>query len=311
MDFRLIRIFSVAAFVIMATPTLAATRNASRKSHFTSAIAAVERASGGRLGVAVLDTATGKQLGYRTKERFALCSTFKLLLAADVLSRVDSKQEKPDRAIKYTASDLLDYAPITRKHLLKGEMSVYELCAAALEYSDNTAADLLLKTVGGPPGLTRYLRTLGDKVTRLDRTEPTLNTNLPGDLRDTTTPTAMAATMRKILVGNTLSAASKRQLINWLMNCKTGDAKLRAGLGPTWKVGDKTGLGDRGASNDAAIAWPPKSAPILIAVYYSGSAASDAKKSAVIAKVGSIIAATFHPNSKRVVSDGRRLHNRK
>lgn len=263
-------------------------------STFSQDIAALESRHGGRLGVAVLDTATGKQLGHRAGERFAMCSTHKLLLVAAVLSRVDAGTETLDRRIPYGEDDLLDYAPVTRRHLGDGAMTIGALAAAAMEYSDNAAANLLLATVGGPAGLTRYLRSIDDHVTRIDRNEPSLNTNLPGDVRDTTTPAAMVATMRKLLVGDALSADSRQRLLQWLVGNTTGDAKLRAGFDPAWKVGDKTGSGGRGASSDVAIVWPPGRPPLLVAVYYSGSVNSRAQQEAVIAAVGRIVNAAFH-----------------
>lgn len=280
---------AAAAIPLSATAAFPATPD----SAFGQAIATLESRHGGRLGVAVLDTATGRESGYRMQERFAMCSTHKVLLVAAVLSRVDAGSERLERRVDYGAGDLLDYAPVTRSHVGEGAMTVAALAAAAIQYSDNTAANLLLAGVGGPRGLTRYLRSLDDHVTRIDRNEPSLNTNLPGDVRDTTTPAAMVATMDKLLVGDALSAASRQQLQQWLAGNTTGDAKLRAGLDPAWKIGDKTGSGGRGASSDVAIVWPPGRPPLLVAVYYSGSVGSRARQSAVIAEVGRIIGTTF------------------
>jgi beta-lactamase class A len=233
----------------------------------------------------------GQQIGYRMNERFAMCSTFKLLLAAAVLARVDAGKESLDRQVPYGQSDLLSYAPITRKHASQGSMSVGDLCAAAIQYSDNTAANLLLSTVDGPAGVTRWLRSLGDETTRLDRTEPDLNTNLPGDSRDTTTPAALVATMQKLLTGDALSVTSRKQLARWLIGNTTGGARLRAGLDPAWLVGDKTGTGDRGAANDVAVIWPKKAAmPWFVAVFVSAPNATPAARDAEIAEVGRIIA---------------------
>lgn len=262
---------------------------------FGKTIAAVESANGGRIGVAAMNMANGERLGYRAEERFAMCSTFKLILVAAVLARVDAGNENLERKIRYGVADLEEYAPIARKHLQDGAMSIAALSAAALQYSDNTAANLLLASIGGPEGFTRFVRSLGDQVTRLDRNEPSLNTNLAGDVRDTTTPVAMLATMRKLLVGDALAAASKEQLVRWLIGNTTGDAKLRAGLGAEWKVGDKTGSGSRGASNDVAIAWPPGKPPVLIAVYYSESSVPPEQRSAVIAEAGRAVREEFYP----------------
>ncbi len=264
------------------------------RADFGQVIADLEQKNGGRLGVSAFNIANGERLGYRANERFAMASTFKLLLVAAVLHQVDLGTETLDRSVKFSAADIQSYAPITSKHLKDGQMSVSELCAATLQYSDNTAANLLLKRVGGPAGLTRYIRALGDKTTRLDRNEPSLNTNITGDLWDTTTPIAMLNSMQTLLVGNALSINSKKQLTKWLIGNTTGDAKLRAGFNPAWKVGDKTGSGANGASNDVAIVWPDKNLPFLITVYYTDSTISPEQQSKVIADVGRVVARMFY-----------------
>jgi beta-lactamase class A len=261
---------------------------------FTQSILVLEKKNGGRLGVSALNTENGLRLEYRANERFVLASTFKLLLVAAVLHRVDQNNESLGRAVKFSAADIESYAPITSKHLKDGQMSVAELCAAALQYSDNTAANLLLKTMGGPEGLTRYVRSLNDNVTRLDRNEPTLNTNIAGDLRDTTKPLAMLSTMHTLLVGKALTLRSKDQLNTWLIGNTTGDTKLRAGFKPIWKVGDKTGSGANGATNDVAIVWPQNHHPFLVTVYYTGSTISPEQQSKVIAQVGTIVSQAFY-----------------
>jgi beta-lactamase class A len=255
--------------------------------------AALEASAGGRLGVAALDTGTGRRLAHRADERFAMCSTFKLFLAADVLSRVDAGKESLDRRVTYTAADLLAYAPVTKAHVKEGAMTVGSLCEAAVEESDNAAANLLLKSVGGPDGLTSYLKGLGDTVTRLDRNEPELNGNEPGDARDTTTPEAAVATMERILLGDALSAPSREKLLGWLIACKTGSARIRAGVPKSWRVGDKTGTGARGATNDVAILWPPGRKPILVAAYFSESKMDQDERNAILAEVGKIVAQEF------------------
>ena len=256
-------------------------------------IAAIEMRLGGRLGVAALETGRSQRLEYRAGERFPMCSTFKFLAAAAALHRVDRKQEQLSRFIRYTKGDLLEYAPITKEHVNEGGMTLAALCAAALEYSDNTAANLLLQTIGGPEGFTRYARSLGDERTRLDRVEPYLNSALPGDERDTTTPTAMMANLRTLLLGDALSHPSRRFLDGWLVENKTGSALIRAGLPNEWKVGDKTGRGDNGAINDIAIIRPPGRPPILLAIYFVGSSASLKARQAAIADVARIVAETF------------------
>jgi len=262
---------------------------------FAVQIEDLERAHGGSIGVAATNLEDGKYLEYRANERFAMCSTFKLLLVGAVLSHVDSGEERLSRSVEFTQADILEHAPITKQHLNENKMSIAELCAATLQYSDNTAANLLLRSIGGPKSLTGYIRSLNDKVTRIDRTEPTLNSNNLNDLRDTTTPSAMVKTMQKLLVGNSLSQQSREKLNTWLVGNKTGDKKLRAGIPPSWRIGDKTGAGNNGASSDVAIAWPTDKKPFLVAVYYTGSSTSTDEKNKIIAKVGRIVSKSFYP----------------
>jgi beta-lactamase class A len=185
-------------------------------------IAAIETRIGGRIGVAALDTSNSKRVDYRQDERFAMCSTFKFLAAAGVMKRVDEKKEKLERFVPYGAKEILEYAPVTKEHLKDGGMTLGALCAAAIEQSDNTAGNLLLNAIGGPAGLTNFVRTLGDRVTRLDRIEPELNSAIPGDERDTTTPAAICSDMQRLLLGDVLSEASRRQLEHWLQRNETG-----------------------------------------------------------------------------------------
>ena len=228
--------------------------------------ARIEAESGGRLGVAVINTRDGSRTGHRADERFAMCSTFKLLAGAAVLARVDAGKEQLDRRIRYEARHLVTYSPVTEKHIATG-MTLAELCDAAITLSDNTAGNLLLSSLGGPEGFTAFARTLGDGVTRLDRIETALNEAAPGDPRDTTTPNAMTADIRALVLGNALSAKSREQLRLWLIGSKTGDTALRAGVPAGWTVGDKTGSGERGTRNDVGVIWPPGRAPVVVAVY--------------------------------------------
>ncbi len=256
-------------------------------------IAAIEKRAGGRLGVAVLDSGGGARLLHRADERFPMCSTFKLLASAAVLKRVDAGEEALDRFIRYGHADLLDYAPVTKAHLAAGGMTLGELCAAAIDWSDNTAANLILQAIGGPAGFTEFARSIGDSVTRLDRDEPTLNTAVPGDPRDTTSPLAMARDLQTVLLGTVLSDVSKTQLESWLIADKVGDKRLRAGLPPSWGIGDKTGSGDHGTANTIAILRPPSRAPLIATVYYTeGPEAMDARN-AVHEQAAEIIVSTF------------------
>lgn len=255
---------------------------------------ALERRLDGRLGIAAA-TADRVLAAYRADARFPMCSTFKVLAVAAVLARVDTGRETLDRIVAYGSGDLLSYAPVTRKALEAGagtgQMTVSDLCAAAIVWSDNSAANLLLASLGGPEALTAWLRDTGDPVTRLDRTEPTLNTALPGDPRDTTTPDAMRASLGRILLGTVLSPASRGRLEAWMIACETGRKRLRAGLPPDWIVGDKTGSGDNGSINDIAILRPPGRAPVVVAVYVTGSTASPETYAAAYAEIGRLIAA--------------------
>jgi beta-lactamase class A len=256
-------------------------------------LAEIEAREGGRLGVFVVDTGTGATIEHRADERFPMCSTFKLLTAAAALKRVDEGAERLDRKIAYGPSDLLEYAPIAKTHVAEGGMTVADLCAAAIDWSDNTAGNLVLQSIGGPEGFTQFARSLGDNVTRLDRNEPTLNESLPGDPRDTTSPRAMAASMQKVLVGDVLSDGSRGQLQTWLIGDKVGDKRLRAGLPPSWRIGDKTGTGERGSTNAVAIIWPPGRAALIATVYYTGSSTSADARNAVHKEIGALIAETF------------------
>lgn len=274
-----------AAASVCAGPALAADR-----------LGDIEAGVGGRLGVLALDVATGARIAHRADERFAMCSTFKAMAAAAAMRLVDVGALHLGAFVRYGEADLLSYAPVTRAHVGNGGMRLVELIAAAVEFSDNTAANLILAAIGGPAGWTRYVRGLGDRDSRLDRTEPTLNTAIAGDARDTTTPAAMAADLQATLLGDALSPASRQRLIGWMVACQTGGKRLRAGLPAAWRIGDKTGSGDNGAVGDIAVAWTP-AGPIVIACYLTGAeaASSDAREGA-IASVGKLVAQTFRPH---------------
>jgi beta-lactamase class A len=275
---------------VLATTTQAAEPAPAEKDVTEQRIAAIEAHTGGRLGVAALATGSNRRIEHRAGERFPMCSTFKFLAAAAVLHRIDQKQDQLNRMIPYTAADLLEYAPVTREHVKEGGMTLAALCAAAISYSDNTAGNLLIKAIGGPAALTRYARTLGDEETRLDRLEPYLNSALPGDERDTTTPAAMLGNLRRLLLGDALSPVSRAQLEVWLAENKTGGKMIRAGLPNDWRVGDKTGRGGEGATNDIAILRPPGREPILLAVYSVGSTASPDARCAAVADIARLVA---------------------
>jgi beta-lactamase class A len=253
-----------------------------------AALAQLERANGGRLGVAVLDTATGERSGYRADERFPMCSTFKFLLVAAVLQRVDRHQEKLDRTIAIPPKPLVGNSPLTEPHA-GGTMTAAALCEAALIRSDNTAANLLLATIGGPGGLTSFCRSIGDGVTRLDRTETSLNQALPGDPRDTTSPTAMANDLDSIMLANVLSPASRKQLTGWMEGNQTGLDKLRASLPAGWRAADKTGNNGENTLNDIAVIWPAGKKPLIVAAYITQCDGPDGKRIAMLKQVGKLL----------------------
>jgi beta-lactamase class A len=255
--------------------------------------AALEGRIGGRVGVAALNTGSGEWITHRANERFAMCSTFKWLLAAHMLYLDMHMPGFREQRVMFSDGDLLDYAPVARENLARGWMTVEEMCAAIVVTSDNTCANLLLVGAGGPEGLTHFLRSNGDSVTRLDRTEPALNENAPGDERDTTTPDAMVRTMQRFLLDDrVLNPASRERLIGWMIECRTGRERLRAGLPADWRAGDKTGTSveAHNATADVAIAWPPGRAPILIAAYLSDSNVELPGRNAAHAEIARLVA---------------------
>lgn len=255
---------------------------------FAQRCARLEALYGGRLGVTVIDTATQQEHTHRGDDRFAMCSTHKLLSAAFALWRAERGEESMSRRVVYAKSDLVTWSPATEKFTDVG-MTVSQLCAAAMTVSDNTAANLLFASFGGPAGLTAFVRSIGDGVTRSDRIETELNEATPGDPRDTSTPRAFARTMRKLLVDDGLAPTSRAQLAQWLLDNKTGDERLRAGLPKSWRIGDKTGTGEHNATNDVAIVWPPERAPLIAVVFYAQADATLAQRNGVLADVARLI----------------------
>jgi len=248
--------------------------------------AALEKQAGARIGVAALDTGSGKRIAWRANERFGMCSTFKLSLAAAILAKADKGTVRLDRLVPYGADMPIGVSPVTRKNLSHG-MTIMELCEAAVVYSDNGAANLLLAVLGGPQAMTAYWRSIDDSVTRLDDIE--LKLNIPDGERNTTTPSAMRGNLNTLLLGEVLSPASRDRLLGWMRASTTGINRLRAGLPPAWLWGDKTGTNDSryGAVNDIGIAMPPGRKPILIAAY------AEHANEKVLAEAGAIIAKAF------------------
>ena len=244
--------------------------HADRSSGNDRSFADLEKQHGGsHIGVTAVDHSTSRRIEYRADERFIMCSTFKVLAVAAILKRVDENKEKLDRFVPYGEAQLLAYAPVTREHVKEGGMTLEALCAAAIAQSDNTAANLLLEAIGGPDGVTKTARELGDKFTRLDRKEPELNEVAEGDERDTTTPAAMCRDLERLFTSAFLSTASRARLETWMQQNKTGTGLIRASVPADWKVGDKTGRSGKGATNDIAILRPPSGGPVFLAIYTS------------------------------------------
>jgi beta-lactamase class A len=252
-------------------------------------LARLESESGGRLGLFALDTADGRHIHWRGDERFPFCSTFKMMLAAAVLARGPALLAQH---IRYQASDLVSYSPVTSKHVGRG-MTVAALCAATIQYSDNGAANLLIQRLGGTAAVTAFARSIGDHQFRLDRMETQLNSAIPGDLRDTTTPAAMAGSLQQLVLGAALPPAARKHLKDWLLGNTTGDTRIRAGVPSGWQVADKTGTGEYGSTNDIAIIWPPGRAPIVLAVYFTQPGKDDKARSELIAEATRIAVAAF------------------
>jgi beta-lactamase class A len=255
-------------------------------------IHAYERRTKGRVGLYAENLRTGKKVAWRADERFVMCSTFKASLAACVLSKVDMGQEHLDRMVPYGEKDLLEYAPVAKAkdNLARGALSVEALCKGAVEVSDNTCANLLLASVGGPAAMTNFWRTIGDGASRLDADEPELNRSLPGDPHNTTSPAAMAGNLKRLVVGQMLAPPSRERLTNWMLGCQTGANRLRAGLPKAWQVADKTGDNGKDAAGDIAVAWIKPGQPVLICAYTQGGSPKAEDHDALFAAIGKLVA---------------------
>ncbi|MEU6591824.1 class A beta-lactamase [Streptomyces sp. NPDC046881] len=256
-------------------------------------LAELERRYGARLGVYARNVRTGRTVTHRAGERFAMCSTFKAFAAAAVL-RDHGGCAPLDRVVHYPPHDLLPNSPRTEEHLATG-MTVADLCAAAIQYSDNAAGNLLLREVGGPAGLTRFHRSLGDEVSRLDRWEPELNAAVPGDPRDTTTPEAIAASLERVTLGRALAAADRERLVTWLKGTVTSADRFRKGLPRDWVVADKTGTGDYASAHDIGVAWTTRRTPLVLAVLSSKTAPDAPVDQELIADAAAVVARTLAP----------------
>lgn len=273
-------------FITFSTPLLAATTD--QISTIQQSLADLEKSSGGRLGVVLINTADNSQIVYRGDERFPMCSTSKMMVVAGVLKQSESQKGLLDQQVDIKKKDLVSHSPIAEKRL-NNKMSLAELSAATLQYSDNAAMNKLIEQLGGTKKATAFARSIGDKTFRLDRTEPTLNTAIPGDKRDTTTPLAMALSLQKLTLGDALAVPQRDQLVEWLKGNTTGAASIRAGLPTEWVVGDKTGSGSYGTTNDIAVIWPKDKAPLILVTYFTQNEKEAKSRREVLASAAKII----------------------
>ncbi|UZE97318.1 class A beta-lactamase [Alkalimarinus alittae] len=262
-----------------------------------SLITTVERIAdelGARVGFGAYDLESGQRWEYHADQRFAMSSTFKTLACAALLHRVDAGQENLDRKVSFSESDLVTYSPVTEKYAGGQAMTLSDLCEAALTMSDNTAANLILRVLGGPANVTSFARGLGDGVTRLDRWETDLNEAAPGDQRDTTTPNAMVTNLQDLLLGDALSAKSRGRLRDWLERNQVADGLFRAVVPEGWIVADRTGAGGFGSRSITAIIWPPERQPIIVALYLAETEAPFSKRNDAISEIGKALIVTVN-----------------
>lgn len=278
---------------VSAIPTKPAISVSSANMRIEQQLSMLEKEANGRLGVYLIDTATGAHYSYRGDERFPFCSTSKVMAVAALLKQSEKKPALFTTHLKISQHDLVNYNPITSKHV-GGSMSLAELSAATLQYSDNAAMNLLITQAGGIAAINRFAKSIGDTRFNLVRNEPTLNTALPNDYRDTTTPKAMAESLKNLTLSDALAPQQRAELIAWMKGNTTGDESIKAGLPSGWMVADKTGSGDYGTTNDIAVIWPSNRAPIVLVTYFTQFQQNAAARKDVLAKAASIMTAELH-----------------
>ncbi|MFF9177434.1 class A beta-lactamase [Streptomyces sp. NPDC014793] len=284
---------TAAAMAPALNSTPAAAAPDARPDELRARFADLERRYGARIGVHARNARTGRTVAYRAGETFAMCSTFKAFAAAAVL-RDHGDCAPLDKVIHYPPHDILANSPRTEAHLATG-MTVGDLCAAAIQYSDNTAGNLLLRQLGGPEGLTRFFRSLGDPVSRLDRWETDLNTAVPGDPRDTTTPQALGTAFQRLTLGRALSRADRERLVTWLKGNTTSVERFGAGLPQDWVLADKTGTGDYATANDIGVAWTTRGTPLLLTVLSTKDAKDAPVDNRLIRDAAAVLAEALAP----------------
>ncbi|HSW71158.1 MAG TPA: class A beta-lactamase [Gammaproteobacteria bacterium] len=228
-------------------------------------IEALENSLDGRIGIYALNTANNQSIQYRALERFPIQSTFKIMVVSAILKKNSTDNQLLRKKITYTNEDLVFWSPITEKNINSG-MTISELCAAAMMYSDNTATNLIMKELGGPAAVTAFARSIGDTSFYVSNWEPELNSN-PNNATDISTPKAMAKAVEKLALEETLLVPQREKLVAWMKGNTTGATRIRAGVPKGWVVADKTGSGDFGISNDIAVIWPRDCAPIIVSIY--------------------------------------------
>lgn len=244
-----------------------------------------------RIGLAIQDTGSGANWNYNADERFPMASTFKVLACAALLARSDAGDLDTNRRVPIVQTDLVTYSPETEAWVGQ-EVTLETLCSATMRTSDNTAANKVLEALGGPEAVTTFLRSIGDEVTRLDRWETDLNEATPGDPRDTTSPAAMANSLRNLILGEALSPMSRKTLTEWLVDNEVGGPLLRAGIPDDWLIGDRTGAGGHGSRGVVAVIWPPEHAPVVAVIYIKQTEASMDLRNEAIATIGRALAET-------------------
>lgn len=284
----------LALMAALSSPTLVAAAEFN-VAPLQKAVTDAEKGLSARVGVYMVDLETETVWTHRADERFPTNSTFKTFLCAALLDAGARGTVDPDSRVTVRDADLVTYSPVTEKHVDGAPLSLRQLCEITVTVSDNAAANLVMKAIGGPVGLTAYLRAIGDDVTRADRWEPASNTGIPGDERDTTTPRAAAGTLKKLVLEDTLPGEERKQLTAWLLGNKVGKATLRAGLPDGWRIADKTGAGANGSRNNIAVIWPEGRKPVVIAIYITQTEAPFKARNQAIADIGKALAAGLAP----------------
>ncbi|MDP3269525.1 MAG: class A beta-lactamase [Legionella sp.] len=282
----------MSSFFIACTPSIVV---AQKNSHQSTAsiqqkLAELENSSGGRIGIYAINTANGTHLQYHANERFPMGCTSKVIGVATILNKSVSDSSLLSQKVSYTKKDLTNWNPITEKHLATG-MTVSELCSASISYSDNAAMNLLVKKMGGLEQINVFARSIHNDSFRQDNGWPEeALSGGQGNLNDSSTPKAMAESLQKLAFTDALAKPQRELLVSWLKATTTGDFRIRAGVPKGWVVADKTGTGSTyGTTNDIGIIWPPKCAPIVVAVYYTSNDKKAVKREDVVASVTRIL----------------------